>query len=53
MDIGAEDEYYSSHDESCGDGSERESKLDDDDVVPETQEHILDPRSNGGRVLKI
>ena len=53
LDSGAYDEYYSYGEEYCGGGSGKESELDDDDVVTETQEHVLDSRSNFGCVLKI
>ena len=50
---GSEDEYYSSDEGYCVDGSDTQSELDNDGVVPETQEHVLDPRINGIRVLNI
>ena len=45
---GAEDDDYSSDEDYCRDDSETESEFDDDDFVPETQDYVLDPRSNGG-----
>ena len=36
LDPGAEDDYYSSNEESCEGNSDTESEFDDDDVVPET-----------------
>ena len=46
-------DYHSSDEESCGVYSDTESEFDDDDVVHNTQDHVIDPRSNCGRVLKI
>ena len=53
LDSGTEDEYYSSEEDYCGDGSDTQLELDDDYVVPDTQDYVLEPRSNGGQVLKI
>ena len=50
---GVEDGCYSSGGKSYGGSSDTLSELDDDDVFPKTQQHIIDPRSNGGHILKI
>ena len=50
---GAEDDYYSSAEESRGDDSDKESEFGADDIVPKTQDHVIDPRSNCVCVLKI
>ena len=34
---GEEDEYYSYDDKSCGNSSDTQSELEDDDFVPKTQ----------------
>ena len=51
--LGEYDEYCSSEEYSYADSSVTELDLDDDDVFPETQEDVLDPRSNDERVLNI
>ena len=50
---GVEDEYYISDEESYGDDGDKESEFDGGYVVPKTQYHVIDPRYNGGCVLRI
>ena len=50
---GAEEDYYSYDEQSYGENSDTESEFDDDEVIPETQDCVIYPKSNGGRVLNI
>ena len=51
--LGEEDDYYSSEEDACGGRSGTGSELDDDGAIPNTQEHVFYPRSNGGHLLYI
>ena len=53
MASGIEDCSYRSEEESYGDGSDKKSEIDDDDLFHETQDNVIDPRNNGVRVLNI
>ena len=50
---GAEEYYCSADEQSCGNDSDTESEFDNDEFIPETQDCVIYPRSNSGRVLKI